>query len=317
MEILSHGIHLVDTHYVRPQQAGAWLVVHKGRAAFVETNTTLAVPRLLDALDRLGLSRDAVDWVVVTHVHLDHAGGVGALLRELPQARLVVHPAGAKHLVDPSRLVAGATAVYGEERMAALFGEIAATPARRLLAPADGHELDLGGRTLRVLHTPGHAWHHIALHDPTSEGVFTGDVFGLAYRASNTPRGPFLFPTTAPTQFDPGAMLASVRRIADLAPRRLYLTHYGALDWDLRLPGELAGFVEEWTGFARDVVAAHPPGPERHTALAAQLHTSLWSHYAEALEGEGDRALFDGRMALDLDINVQGLLHWARKRSRT
>ncbi len=317
MEQLEHGVHLIDTHYVQAQQAGAWLLVHQGRAAFVETNTTLAVPRLLAALDQVGLPRYAVDWIVVTHVHLDHAGGAGALLRELPSARLVVHPAGAKHLVDPSRLVAGATSVYGEARMAELYGEILPAPAERVLVPDDEHVLDLGGRPLHVLHTPGHAWHHLAVHDPTSQGVFTGDVFGLAYRALSTDKGPFLFPTTAPTQFDPEAMLASIQRIVKLAPRWIYLTHYGALDWDPRLPHDLERFVSYWMGLARAAVENHEAGPDRVAALERQLRFTLWSHYQQGLGGQGDRALFDRWMELDIEINVQGLLYWAQKRTRS
>jgi glyoxylase-like metal-dependent hydrolase (beta-lactamase superfamily II) len=314
MEARSPDPQLVDTHYLRPEQAGAWLLEQDGRAAFVECNTSLAVPRLLAALEARGLPTEAVDWVFVTHVHLDHAGGAGALLRALPQARLVVHPAGAKHMIDPSRLIAGATAVYGPERMAALYGEILPVPAERVLTPEDGQVIPLAGRPLHTLHTPGHAWHHMAVHDPTHHGVFTGDVFGLAYPALSTPQGPFLFPTTAPTQLDPDAMLASIDRIEGLEPRRILLTHFGALAWDARLPADLRNFLSYWMGLARAAVQDHAPGPERQAALERQLRFTLRSHY-DKLGGLADRATFDRWMELDIEINAQGLLHWAQKRA--
>ncbi|MFH1463992.1 MAG: MBL fold metallo-hydrolase [Pseudomonadota bacterium] len=312
MEALPHDVHLVDCHYVRPELAGAYIVRAGDRAAFVECNTSLAVPRLLAALDAIGLARDAVDWVFVTHVHLDHAGGAGALLRELPAARLVVHPKGARHLIDPRRLIEGATAVYGPERMTALYGEIAPVPAARVHSPEDGAIVEVGGRPLRVLHTPGHARHHIAVHDPTSAGVFTGDVYGLAYRAMATPEGPFLFPSTAPNQLDPPAMLASMARIEACEPRTLYLTHYGAIPFEPSLGEGLRALLSSWTHLARAAVQHHSDPAAMLAALSRQVHFSLWSRYIRALGAAGDEALFGTWMALDADIGSQGLLHWAR-----
>lgn len=312
MEAHSDDLHLIDTHYLHPEQAGAWLLEHHGRAAFVECNTSLAVPRLLAALHARGLARDAVDWVFVTHVHLDHAGGAGTLLEALPAARLVVHPAGARHMIDPSRLIAGATAVYGPERMAELYGGILPIPAERILAPEDGQVIELAGRPLTAVHTPGHAWHHMAVHDPHSEGVFTGDVFGLAYRAVHTPKGPFLFPTTAPTQFDPEAMLTSIQRIVALEPRWIHLTHYGSIPWEPRLHRDLERLLRAWTSLALGVVRDHPDGAERLVAMGRQLHLTLRSHY-DKLGGHADQATFAKWTKLDIDINAQGLVHWAQK----
>ena len=313
METLEHQIHLVDTHYLRPEQAAAWLLVSRGRAAFVECNTTLAVPRLLAALDALDLPRSAVDYLVVTHVHLDHAGGAGALLRELPAARLVVHPQGARHLVDPTRLIAGATAVYGEERMRALYGEIVPVPDERVLEAQDGWLLDLAGRELVMHYTPGHARHHLALQDAASGGVFTGDVFGLGYRALATPSGPFLFPSTAPTQFDPLAMKASIQHIAALAPPWLYLTHYGPVGRVDRQAAVLIALLEEWMILAEDVAARVELGAPQVAARAARLRSSLLARY-RAAGGALDQAGFDSWTALDLDINAQGLAWWLHRR---
>src|SRR5512138_2300209 len=150
------GVILVDTGYVTPDRAAAWIVRGKSSAAVVETGHGGAVPRLLAALAAHGIPRDEVSHVVVTHVHLDHAGGAGALMRELPAATLVVHPRGARHLVDPSKLAAGTMAVYGEARFRELYGELVPVAAERVIEAGDGFTLDLGSRPLRFLDAPGH-----------------------------------------------------------------------------------------------------------------------------------------------------------------
>ena len=160
VEALPHAVYAIDTGFHRERFDAAYLLVHEGRAAFIDTGTHFAVPRLLATLDALGLPRAAVDWVIPTHVHLDHAGGVGTLMAALPQARLLVHPRGARHMIDPSALWAGATAVYGADEMARSYGEVVAVPAGRVDVTHDGMSLSLAGRELTFADTPGHAKHH-------------------------------------------------------------------------------------------------------------------------------------------------------------
>src|SRR5690606_23693744 len=148
------------------------------------------------ALEAAGLTPADVDWLILTHVHLDHAGGAGELMACLPNARLVVHPRGARHMIDPSKLWAGALAVYGEEEMQRSYGTLRPIPAERVVEAPDGHVVELAGRALRCLDTPGHARHHNAIHDEPSGCVFTGDTFGLSYRELDSARGPFVIPTT-------------------------------------------------------------------------------------------------------------------------
>ena len=182
VESLPHGIHAIDTGFHRPRFDAAYLMVEAGRAAFIDTGTNHAVPRLLAALAATGLAPEAVDWLIVTHVHLDHAGGAGLLLRSLPNARFVVHPRGARHMIDPSALYEGARAVYGDEEMARSYGKLFAVPAERVVSPVDGETLALAGRPLHFIDTPGHARHHHCIWDERSRGMFTGDTFGLSYR---------------------------------------------------------------------------------------------------------------------------------------
>jgi glyoxylase-like metal-dependent hydrolase (beta-lactamase superfamily II) len=186
-----HGISAVDAEYLYPGHAAAHIIVESGRAAFVDVGTNASVPYLLSALAELGIEREAVDYVLLTHVHLDHAGGAGALMRELPHAVAVLHPRGAPHMIDPTRLIAGSRAVYGE-RLEALYGTLLPIPAERVRVVEDGERLTLGGRTLELIHVPGHALHHYAVIDEAHASIFAGDTFGISYRALDNEHGAFI-----------------------------------------------------------------------------------------------------------------------------
>lgn len=300
------GVVLVDTGYVRPGLAASWIVRGRDGAAVIETGSARSVPRILDGLAAHGLRREDVSHVVVTHVHLDHAGGAGALMRELPRAKLVAHPRGARHLVDPAKLAAGTMAVYGEARFRELYGELVPVAAERVIEAGGGFTLDLGGRPLRFLDAPGHARHHFVVLDETSRGWFTGDTFGLSYRETDSAKGPFLFPTTTPVQFDPDAFHATIDRMIAARPERMYLTHYGMLEG--RIPEAAAQLHAQLDGHVARARAA-PAGPTRHAALVAalgeQLLTSLAEHGAPVTR-EQALELF----AVDLDLNAQGLEVW-------
>ena len=146
------SIHIIDTGFQRPGFDAAYLIVENGRGAFVDCGTGLSVPAMLQGLADAGLGVDAVDWLLLTHVHLDHAGGAGLLMQQLPNAKAVLHPRGAPHMIDPARLVAGATAVYGAEEIARSYGRIEAIPEHRVVVAGDGHRIDLAGREHRLPH---------------------------------------------------------------------------------------------------------------------------------------------------------------------
>ena len=170
----AHGIHTIDTGFHRPCFDAAYLVVENGRGAFIDCGLNASVPALLAALGEAGLDASCVDWLILTHVHLDHAGGAGQLMQALPNARLVVHPRGARHMIDPSQLIAGASAVYGEDEVVRTYGRLLPVDAGRVVEAADGHVVDLAGRALLCLDAPGHARHHIVIWDAASRSFFTG-----------------------------------------------------------------------------------------------------------------------------------------------
>ena len=305
------GVVLVDTGYVRPRLAAAWIVRGKSSAAVVETGNAAAVPRILAALEGAGLRREDVSHVVVTHVHLDHAGGAGALLRELPRAKLVAHPRGARHLVDPSKLAAATAAVYGAEAFHALYGVLVPVPAERVVEAPDGFAIDLGERPLRMLDAPGHAKHHFVVHDVASRGFFTGDAFGLSYRETDGAAGPFMFPTTTPVQLDPPAYHATLERMLAERPERMYLAHYGMLEGDI--PARAAALRRGLDEHVRRALAV-PAGPGRHRDLLASLEEQLVEDLGR--HGSGlSRAAAVELFAGDLELNAQGLEVWLDARS--
>jgi glyoxylase-like metal-dependent hydrolase (beta-lactamase superfamily II) len=307
---LSHGIHAIDTGFHRPRFDAAYLVVEGGRAAFVDTGTNHSVPRLLAALAALGLAPDAVDYVIATHVHLDHAGGAGLLMRELPGARLVVHPRGARHLIDSSHLIRSATGVYGADEIERSYGRLVAVPAERVVRTRDGMTIELAGRPLLFLDTPGHAMHHHCVWDAASRGFFTGDTFGLSYREFDTAAGAWIMPTTTPVQFQPEALRRSIERMLAFDPQWIYVTHYGRIGEVPRLGALLLGQLADMVAAARRV----PAGPGRHESLMRSLEAihveSLRAHGVE-LDGERIREL----LALDLELNAQGIAIWLDRTS--
>ncbi|HEY7922098.1 MAG TPA: MBL fold metallo-hydrolase [Vicinamibacteria bacterium] len=305
IEALGHGIHAIDTGFVRPYFDASHLVVERGRAAFVDVGTNFSVPGLLDALSGLGLAHEAVDYVIVTHVHLDHAGGAGEMMRLLPHAKLVVHPRGARHMIDPRRLWAGATAVYGEEVMRRNYGTLVPVDEARVIEAPDGFTLELAGRPLRFLDTPGHARHHFCIWDEASRSMFTGDTFGLAYRELASDRGRFVMPTTTPVQFEPEALVASIDRLVGHQPQAMLLTHYSRVTEIERLAGELRHQIGELATLGR----AADGRPDRAARLRQGVRELVhgWVHdHGTPLPAPAIDAVLD----VDIELNAQGLEAW-------
>ena len=307
-----HGIHLIDTGFVRPRFDAAYLIVERGRGAFVDCGTSYSVPYLLDALPRAGLQAAQVDWLILTHVHLDHAGGAGELLAQLPNARLVVHPRGARHMIDPRQLWAGASAVYGEASMRAQYGALRPVPAERVVEAPDGHVVDLAGRALHCLDTPGHARHHLSVHDPRANACFTGDTFGLGYPELATARGAFMVPTTSPVQFDPPALHRSIDRLAALCPETLYLTHFGPVGPAASLAADLHRRIDAMVALAEPLATA----PDRHERLKQGL-TTLYLDEAHAHGWHGGCDALLEILGNDVELNAQGLAVWLDARERS
>lgn len=310
LQALGDGLYAIDTGFQRPRFDAAYLMVEGGRAAFIDTGTNFAVPRLLAALDALGVPVDAVDYVIPTHVHLDHAGGVGLLMQSLPRATALIHPRGARHLIDPTALYTSALAVYGAEEMARSYGVLQGIAAERVRSPADGETIELAGRPLRFADTPGHARHHHCIWDERTRGWFTGDTFGLSYREFDTAHGPWVLPTSTPVQFEPEALRQSIERLLAAEPLCMYLTHYSRVGDVARLAGLLFEQIDAMVALALPLREA----PDRHVALTG----ALAALYRAQLQRHGVADLDAGlaALAMDIELNAQGLAVWLDRSAR-
>ena len=305
----SDGVYAIDTLHLEAGVDASHLVVHGGRAAFVDCGTALAVPLLLEALEALKLKRDQVDWLFLTHIHLDHAGGAGTLMEQLPNARVVVHPRGAAHLVEPEKLIAATIQVYGEAMYRRVFGEMKPIAQQRIVVSSDGLQLSLGDRPFQFVHTPGHALHHHVIHDSCADSVFTGDVFGVSYRNLDSGTRTFIMPATPPTQFDPEQMRASISRIVGLKPAAVYLTHYGRVTGVEQLASDLFAGIDAYVGIAE----RYHDDPQREQ----RMRQEMFDWCASVLDRNGERGDLASRHHMldgDIAINVQGLMHWLGRR---
>jgi len=304
-----YGISALDSGFHRPRLDAIHLLIENGRAVIIDTATTHSVPLVLEALHSKGLGPEQVDHVFLTHIHLDHAGGAGELMRLMPNATLIVHPRGSRHMADPSKLWAATVDVYGIEVAQRNYGVIAPIPASRIVEAADGFRLDFQGRTFTFYDTPGHAKHHVCIHDSRSGHVFTGDTFGLGYVELETDGRRFCFPTSSPSQFDPEALHASIERIAALKPGAIYVTHYAQVTDVPRIAADLHRLIDEHAALAGRAAADGLAGDARHRFLKdgvgalilAERDRQGWRlSDAEALR------VFE----IDHELNAQGLANY-------
>lgn len=304
-EDLDGGVIAIDTGFHRPRFDAAYLLIDSGHAAFIDTGTGYARPRLLATLQATGLKPENVDWVIPTHVHLDHAGGVGPLMQALPRARALVHPRGVRHMVDPSALYQGALAVYGQAEMDRSYGQLVGVSADRVVASTDGMRVPLGQRLLEIIDTPGHARHHHCIWDTVTCGWFTGDTFGLSYREFDVAGQAWIVPTSTPVQFEPEALHASVLRLLTKQPECVYLTHYGRLGDVAELGRNMLALLDETVTMGLAVRNM----PQRHEALCQGLR-DIYQHSLQAHGCLLGNIEIHELLALDVELSAQGLGIW-------
>ncbi|MCP5107498.1 MAG: MBL fold metallo-hydrolase [bacterium] len=317
IEHVANGIYRIETHYLHQEGfASCYLIEDNGELAFVETNTNHAVPFLLEAVTHLGFKREQVKYVIITHIHLDHAGGTGLLMKELPNAQLLVHARGRKHMINPEKLIEGVKAVYGEEKYKELYGDILPVEKARVLAftgkDPEADKVTLGGRTLTFVDSPGHARHHMFIFDTQSRSVFSGDAFGIGYPRFTFDNFRLSFPSTSPVQFDPERAMETYQKIADLNPARVLLTHYGSIE-------DIAGAHEqlkEWTAFSAETAEKRYGEGYRDEELYGILYKDIEDRFERIFleaRGSGPTAEEKDFLFLDTDLNAQGLAHYIKK----
>lgn len=298
----SPGVHRIDLNWNGyPGQVASYLYDGGDGLAVVETGPASTLAAVLDAIRAIGRDPEEVTHILVTHVHLDHAGGAGALLRHTPRARVHVHPRGVAHLADPSRLIASATQLYGG-MMDTLWGAMVPVPEDRLVVLHDGDEVRVGSRRLRAVDTPGHAVHHHAYHDPDAGLVFTGDVGGIRIQ-----RLPYVSAPTPPPDIDLRAWRRSLDRLRALRPSQLLLTHFGGVDdagWHL---DDLSGRLDAWARWMAEQAAA---GTDSSTLAAALAQRATADIVAATRSADAARAY---ELAVPYPMMAAGLERWWKK----
>ncbi|PJE04538.1 MAG: MBL fold hydrolase [Leptospira sp.] len=224
------SIYTIDCEYVESGVAAAYLIQEGDRLCFIENNTNYAIPKLLAKVSDLGLSLDNVDYCMITHVHLDHAGGSGLLMQHCKNASLLAHPKAARHIIHPTRLIESSKTVYGEDVFKQLYGDIIPVPESRVRIMQDEEILAWGNRRFTFLYTRGHANHHFCIYESFSKVIFTGDAFGIAYPSIGDEDHRFIFPTTTPTDYDVKEAYKSLDKIVNTGADFACLTHFGAVD---------------------------------------------------------------------------------------
>ena len=250
--------------------------------------------------------------MIPTHVHLDHAGAAGELMQKFPHARLVVHPKGARHLVDPQRLIDSVRQVYGDELYDALYGEIIPIDEDRIIVAEDNDCIDLNGRPILVADTPGHARHHFCLYDELSNGWFTGDTFGLSYSEMTIENGRYLFPTTTPVQFEPDAWQQSIQRLLAEHPQRMYLTHFGMVEDIERLASKLSQDLISYT----EIALSQQQQDRRIEKIIEKLNEFTLSDLRK-LGNQQDEKLILELIKTDITLNAQGLDVWLKRQEKS
>jgi glyoxylase-like metal-dependent hydrolase (beta-lactamase superfamily II) len=268
----------------------------------------------LEGLENLNVSKEKVKYVILTHIHLDHGGGAGLLLKSLPNAQLVVHSRGERHMVNPKFLIEGVKQVYGEKKYDELYGEIISVDQQRVKSVNTKETLVVGKRTLDLMDSPGHAKHHLFIYDSKTNSVFSGDAFGLAYPFLSYNKFRLVFPSTSPTQFEPEQALATYKRIIDLKPDRILFTHFGSVE---NVQGAYSQ-VLEWTNFSVEIAVKRYQEGYRQLDLHNQLLQDIKHHFDEVISrvrGSGLTKEEEEFLALDIELNAQGLVHYMNKRN--
>lgn len=300
----THGISAIDAQFHRPRRAAIHLIVESGKMALVDTGTTYSIPGVISVLEEKNLAIEDIEYVILTHIHLDHAGGASECMRLFPNAKLVVHPRGARHMADPEKLVAGAIAVYGKAEFSRVYGEINAIDKKRIIVATDESRIDLNGRPLLFLDTPGHARHHNCIYDEKSNAFFTGDTFGVSYRELDVNGMEFVFPTTTPVQFDPEAAHASIDRIMQFNPEHAYLTHYSRI-----------GHLEQHAEAMHTLIDMHVDVARKsqNNDRFNTIRSALRSQLLQRIKAKGctmSEESIANLLSSDIRLNAMGLEHW-------
>ena len=303
--MINNRIITIDTNFVRPMYVASHLIYEGNDAAFIDVGTNHNVTLLLEELERRDIEKGDVKYVFLTHVHLDHAGGAGKLIQNLPNAKLVVHPRGAKHMIEPKKLIASAEAVYGKALFKQLYGNIEPVPQEKIMLAKDAEQIKMQDRNFRLFYTEGHAKHHYCLYDELANAVFSGDSFGMSFREFDTNKGEFIIPITSPTQFDPEEAHKAIDKIISYQPEAIYLAHYSKVVEIERLADDLHLSLNKFVNIA----LKHEHASERIEKIKLSIENYILAKLTEHnYSATADQA--KNYLSADIYVNAMGLDFW-------
>lgn len=304
---LDERIFLIDGFDLGVAHRTGTYVIDEDELTLIETGPSPAVKHIKKGLNSLGFSLQQVKYIIVTHIHLDHAGGAGVLIKECPNAQVVVHPRGERHLEDPTKLAAGARGVYGES-FSELFDPVVPIEKERLLVKSEGDTLKIGPDcTLEFLNTPGHAKHHFSIYDPVSNGIFTGDTVGIKYDQLEKDHIDFFLPSTSPNHFNPNDMHASIQRIKAMNVDRIYFGHFGMTEKPMEALVQVAEWLDVFMEEAEDTVIQE----KGYDDLSKQLLGRVQAYLRE-LGVPDDHEVYI-LINLDMQISSLGIIDYFNK----
>ncbi|TLS36962.1 MBL fold metallo-hydrolase [Pseudalkalibacillus caeni] len=312
---LGYNISLIDLFDLGMNQRTGSYVFHEEELTIIETSASPSLPHLLNGLEEMKIALKKIKYIIVTHIHLDHAGGVGLLLQKCPNAKVVVHQKGYRHLSNPSRLIEGAKAVYGE-KFDELFDPILPIPEENLIIKEDGDTLELSeGRTLTFMDTPGHAKHHFSIFDSKSNGVFTGDTVGVYYPQLLLDGVELYLPSTSPNQFSPEAMLQSAKRIEDYGVDRIYFGHYGMSENPDEVFDQLRHWLPKFVEAGKTVIETNPElSFQEKSQLISEKLFDLVSRFLDTKNVSRDAVVYE-ILNLDLSVCAMGITDYLSKQT--
>lgn len=307
---LNERIFLIDGFDMGESERTGTYVIDEQELTIIETGPSPSVKHVKSGMESLGFSLDQVKYIIVTHIHLDHAGGAGLLLKDCPNARIVVHPKGIRHLEEPERLIAGAKAVYGE-KFEELFDPIIPILHERMIIKNDGDILKIGTTCiLKFFDTPGHSNHHFSIYDPISNGMFTGDTVGVRYEQLISDGVTFFLPSTSPNQFNPAAMHRAIELFVQMDLQYIYYGHFGVTN----SPKEALSQVSMWLNIFMTEAEAVYAEAKGYDELANRLDKLVKEH----LKNQGISESHDvfRLIKLDLEVSSMGMMDYLAKREK-
>jgi len=309
VQSLGHRIHIIDGYDLGiPNRTGSY-ILQEDELTIIETGPSISIPYLIKGLEELNVRLEDVKYVIATHIHLDHSGGAGLLLEKCPNAKIVVHPKAARHVIDPSRLIQGAKAVYGDD-FDRYFNPVLPISEDRVIIKEDNDTLQIGKDcTLKFLDSPGHCLHHFSIYDPISNGIFTGDTLGVRYET--LAHIPLFLPSTSPNQFDPDQMLASVDLVEALDVDIVFFGHF-SMTTEVE---ELYKQLREWIPLFMEKGEAAFNENRDHLSLSNDLLQTIDDKVLDKHQISSEDPIRD-ILRLDMEVCSMGILDYLAKKNR-